>query len=204
VILLGIDGPLHSLSMALLHEAAGQRLPLAGLHARLAMHETPQELTTLQELLDRSYATAGPHLRSIHTEQRRLSAEDLADILRGVVVLNLATTTDTGQPIVAPVDGLFLRGLFWFGSSKHSLRFKHIRRDPRVSAAYTQGEEISVLVHGVAHEIDTSSGRHERLHEYCREVYGPSYDEWGYWGNEPFARIDPDRMYAIRIDAADT
>lgn len=163
------------------------------------MHETPEELTRLQDLLDQSYASAGRHLRSIHTEDWRLSAVQVAEALTGMRVLNLATVSRSGAPLVAPVDGLFLGGLFWFGSSKHSLRFRHIRRDPRVSAAYTQGEEISVVVHGRAREIDTADGQHERLHEYCREVYGAVYDDWGHWGNEPYAWIDPDRMYAIRI-----
>lgn len=166
------------------------------------MHESKEEIDALQALLDRSYASAGGHPRSIHSDDWRLSANEVSDSLRGVCVLNLATTTSSGQPIVAPVDGLFLGGRFWFGSSKKSLRFKHIRRDPRVSAAYTKGEEISVLVHGVAYEIDTASGIFERFHDYCREIYGPSYDDWGYWGNEPFAWIEPNRMYAIRISIA--
>ncbi len=143
------------------------------------MHDSSEELDELQALLDRSYASAGQHLKSIHSDEWRLSAREVSAILQGVCVLNLATTTSAGQPIVAPVDGLFLGGRFWFGSSKYSLRFKHIRRDPRVSAAYTKGEEISVLVHGIAHEIDTGSGRYERFHDYCREIYGPKYDDWG-------------------------
>jgi len=128
---------------------------------------------------------------------------EVAELLKGVCVLNLATTSSTGRPIVAPVDGLFLNGRFWFGSSKDSLRFRHIRRDPRISAAYTKGEEVSVLVHGVAHEIDTASGEYERFHDYCREVYGPTYDDWGHWGEAPYAWIEPERMYAIRITHAD-
>ena len=39
------------------------------------MHETPDDLSALQELIDRSYATAGPHLLRIHTPDRRLTAE---------------------------------------------------------------------------------------------------------------------------------
>ncbi len=34
----------------------------------------PQDLGALQALLDRSYLSAGDHLRSIHTESRRMSA----------------------------------------------------------------------------------------------------------------------------------
>ena len=128
-----------------------------------------------------------------------MSACEVSETLTGVCVLNLATVNAANQPRVSPVDGLFLGGHFWFGSSHDSLRFKHIRGNPNISAAYTVGEEISVVVHGVAHEIDTSTGDFERLHEYCREVYGPKYDSFGYWGNAPFAWIEPQTMYAIRI-----
>ena len=163
------------------------------------MHETPEEKTALQDLLDRSYGQAGAHLLSIHTPGRRMRADDVCELLKGVCVLNLATVNTSGHPIVAPVDGLFLGGHFWFGSSHTSQRFRHIRRNPYVSAAYTLGEEISITVHGLAHEIDTRAGEHERLHDYCREVYGRGYDDWDYWGKEPFAWIEPGTMYAIRI-----
>jgi nitroimidazol reductase NimA-like FMN-containing flavoprotein (pyridoxamine 5'-phosphate oxidase superfamily) len=115
------------------------------------------------------------------------------------LALNLATVNSRGEPFVAPIDGLFLRGTFWFGSSQSSLRFVHIRANPNVSAAYTDGEEVSVLVHGRAHEIDSASGDHEDLHDYCREVYGEGYDSWGYWGKEPFAWIEPRRLFAAEM-----
>lgn len=94
------------------------------------MHETADELAALQKLIGRSCERAGSHLRAIHAEDRRLSAESVVDILRGVCVLNLATVSKQGRPIVAPVDGLFLGGVFWFGSSQKSLRFAHIRNNP--------------------------------------------------------------------------
>jgi len=164
------------------------------------MHESPEELERLQDLLDLSYASGGEHLRSIHTEERRLNASDVCSLLERVCVLDLATVSAKGRPVVAPIDGLFLGGVFWFGSSQRSVRFEHIRRRPHVSAAYTRGEEVSILVHGVANEIETRTGDYERFHDYCREVYGARYDEWGYWGKEPFAWIQPRRMYAMRIE----
>lgn len=163
------------------------------------MHETEPELEELQALLDDSYRKAGEHLLSIHQPDWRLSAKEVAATLRGVCILNLVTINREGAPVVSPVDGLFLGGRFWFGSSAKSARFAHIRRDPRVSAAYTVGEEMSIVVHGRAHEIDTSSGKYERFHDYCREIYGPNYDELGFWENAPFAWIEADRMYAIRM-----
>ncbi len=57
------------------------------------MHETAEDLRELQRVLDASYARAGEHLRSIFRPERRLSAEDVVGVLRGVFVLHLATVT---------------------------------------------------------------------------------------------------------------
>ena len=42
------------------------------------MHETAEDLQRLQDLLDRSYASAGKHLKEVITPERRLTAEALA------------------------------------------------------------------------------------------------------------------------------
>ena len=70
------------------------------------MYETVAELDDLQALLDRSYLQAGAHLRAVCTADKRLTAEDLCMLLRGVNVLDLATVSAEGKPMVAPVDGL--------------------------------------------------------------------------------------------------
>ena len=41
------------------------------------MKEQPDDLAALQDLIDRSYAAAGPHLLAIHTPERRLCAEEV-------------------------------------------------------------------------------------------------------------------------------
>ena len=168
------------------------------------MHETQSDLTALQSLIDETYRKAGGHLRTIHTEERRLSAAQVCELLKGVCVLNLATVSRDGAPVVAPVDGLFLRGKFWFGSAPDSLRFRHIRNEPRVSAAFTVGESVSMVVHGVAHEIDTSTGRYDEFYDYCKETYGEQFTSWDYWGKYPYAWIEADRFYAIRIDEGES
>lgn len=127
-----------------------------------------------------------------------MSAIDVCGLLEGVCVFDLATVNSLGQPVVAPVDGLFLSATLWFSSSHDSLRFKHIRRSPWVSAAYTKLEEISILVHGKAHEVDTNLPEFQQLHDYCIETYGPTYDSWGFWGKEPYAWVEPMRIYASR------
>ena len=102
------------------------------------MHETLEDLHALQTLLDRSYEAAGPHLRGIITPERRLDAEQVAQRLTGMCLLALATVTADGRPIVGPVDGVFHRGAFHFGSSPDSVRFRHIARRPQVSANQVQ------------------------------------------------------------------
>jgi uncharacterized pyridoxamine 5'-phosphate oxidase family protein len=157
------------------------------------VHETPEDLRWLQDVLDRSHASAGAHLRSIFTDERRLSAEALSELLTGVQVLNVATVTAKGEPRVAPVDGLFYRGRWHFGSSKDSVRFRHLLRRPQVSASHTRGEELAVIVHGTAAMVDPAED--EGFRAYLLEVYGRDWESWA--GEAPYARIDPERMYSF-------
>src|SRR3954447_7268866 len=158
------------------------------------MHETPGDLQRLQRLLDDSHAAAGRHLRDIFSDERQIPAAELADLLPGVQVLNLATVTAKGEPRVAPVDGLFFRGHFWLASSHESARFRHIRRNPAVSAAHTRGEELAVIVHGRAHE--TPLGDSQPFRPECVEVYGHAWFEFG--EGAACARIEPERMFTFR------
>src|SRR3954447_2821015 len=123
------------------------------------MHETDADLAALQDLLDRSYATAGGHLRDITTPERRVPAGDLAAHLQGMSLLTLATVTADCRPIAGPVDGIFYRGAFHFGSSPDSVRFRHIRRRPHVSATHLPGEELAITVHGRAVPVDVDFDR---------------------------------------------
>jgi general stress protein 26 len=161
------------------------------------MHERPADLTRLQQLLDASYERAGAHLRSIFIPKKRLSAEDLAEMLTGVQVLNLATVTARGEPRVAPVDGLFFRGDFWFGSSPDSVRFRHIRRRSQVSANHIRGETLAVVVHGDASITDLKDPANAPFVAYCREVYGAGWDDWG--APATYARIEAHTMFASTL-----
>src|SRR4051812_12245579 len=118
------------------------------------MHESDADLAALQDVIDRSYAAAGPHLLRIHEKSRRLTAEQVAARLQGMCLLALATVTADGRPIVGPVDGIFYKGAFHFGSSPDSARFRHIGRRPQVSATHLPGEELAITVHGRAVPVD--------------------------------------------------
>src|ERR687893_1826194 len=156
------------------------------------MYETAEDLIDLTALLDRSYARAGDHLRSIFTPERRIPAAELVALLPGVQVLNLATVTRACAPRVAPVDGLLYRGQFWFGSASASVRFTHLRERPQVSATHTRGEELAVIVHGTATLVDADDPAHAGFASYYREVYGFGWEEWDI--PVQFARIDASRL----------
>jgi uncharacterized pyridoxamine 5'-phosphate oxidase family protein len=166
------------------------------------VHETPADLAALQDLLDRSYAIAGPHLLRIITPERRLSAGQVADRLTGMRLLALATVTADGRPIVGAVDGIFFRGAFHFGSSPDSVRFRHIKNRPQVSATYLPGEDLAVTVHGRAVPIDIHSEAEAELRKTLLEVYVPRYGpEWEEFldSGPVYARVEADRMFTFHM-----
>ena len=167
------------------------------------MHETVADLTTLQQLLDRSFADAGTHLLRILTPERRLTAEQVAERLTGVCLLALATVTADGRPIVGPVDGIFFRGAFHFGSAPDSVRFRHIRARPQVSATHLPGEELAVTVHGRAVPVDVQSPEDADFRRTLLDIYTPRYGEdWGerFLDSGPvYARIEAERMFTFHM-----
>ena len=171
------------------------------------MHETPEEIAALQALLDRSFDGAGEHYRRITTDERRVSAEQLCERLQGMTLLVLATATKDGHPLNGPVDGIFYRGRFHFGSAPDSVRFRHIFERPSVSATHLPGEELSVTVHGRAVPIDVSdpavAGFRQTLLDICVPRYGPEWENFLDSGVQ-YARIDPERMFTFYMppDAA--
>lgn len=166
------------------------------------MRETDSDLAELQALLDRSYAAAGPHLLAIHTPERRLDARQVAERLTGMRLLALATATADGRPIVGPVDGIFLRGSFHFGSSPQSVRFRHIRARPHVSATHLPGEELAVTVHGRAEPVDVAADAGGELRQALLDIYVPRYGpEWEAFLDKGsvYARIDAERLFAFHM-----
>jgi hypothetical protein len=164
------------------------------------MNEQPDDLAALQQLIDRSYAAAGPHLLAIHTPERRLSAEQVCARLTGMSLLALATVSAAGRPVVGPVDGIFFRGAFHFGSAPESVRARHIAARPWVSAAHLPSEELAISVHGRAEPVDVSAGD---FRQALLDIYVPRYGEsWAdmlesgaiYW------RIEAERMFTYAMD----
>ena len=148
-----------------------------------------------------SHERAGSHLRSVITPERRLTAVELTTRLTGMKILALATVNSRGAPVVGPVDGIFYRGEFWFGTSPDALRIRHIRRNPAVSATHLEDEELAITVHGTAHIERVPADLPGGFGEVCREIYGDGWLEWG--GGALYCRIDPTRMFTFYLAEGD-
>ena len=146
------------------------------------MLESKADLRELQQLLDRSHANAGEHLRAIFDAEHLLSAEELVEALVGVFEMHMATVAGDGAPLVAPLDGIFFKGKVWFGFPPRSLRARLVRRDPRLSASYTKPPSLAFIVHGRANELDETNPDFAEYEGLMRELYvalyGPGWIDW--------------------------
>jgi uncharacterized pyridoxamine 5'-phosphate oxidase family protein len=165
------------------------------------MLETPAELERLQRLLDDSMAHAGPHLRGIITGDRRLTAAQLCETLRGMRLLVVATVTADGRPLAGPVDGYFLHGTFYFSSGRDSVRMRHLAARPAVSVTHLPGDQLAVTVHGRAEVFEVSSPPGAELRQAMLDHYvplqGPAFQEWLDNVDALGARIEPDKMFTF-------
>lgn len=164
------------------------------------MDETRDDIAAIDALLERSFSAAGSHLLDIVRPERRLDGRQVSEQLTGICLLVVATVTADHRPIVGPVDGIFYRGAFHFGSSRRSVRFAHLSVRPQVSATHVPGEHLAVTVHGRAVEIDINSPEHGGFRQTLLDVYLPRYgDDFvallasgvAYW------RIDAERMFTF-------
>ncbi len=168
------------------------------------MLETPEELDRLQLLLDQSAAAAGPHLRGIVTDERRLSAAQVCQRLTGMRLLVVATVTADGRPLAGPVDGYLLHGSFCFSSARNSVRMRHLAARPAVSATHLPGEELAVTVHGRAGLFELSDPAHGELRQAMLDHYlpiqGPAFETWLDQANAIGARIAAEKMFTFSTD----
>jgi hypothetical protein len=165
------------------------------------MLETPEELDSLQQILDRSAAGAGSHLRDIITDDRRLSAAQLSEKLQGMRLLVVATVTADGRPLAGPVDGYLLHGSFYFSSGRNSVRMRHLAARPAVSATYLPGEELAVTVHGRAELFDVNDPSRGELRQAMLGHYlplqGPAFETWLDQADAVGARIAADKIFTF-------
>jgi general stress protein 26 len=166
--------------------------------------ETPEEIERLQLLLDGSAAGAGPHLREIITDDRRLNAVQVCERLQGMRLLVVATVTSDGRPLAGPVDAYLLHGSFYFSSGRNSVRMRHLAARPAVSATYLPGEELAVTVHGHAELFELSDPSRGELRRAMLDHYlplqGPSFETWLDQADAVGARIEADKMFTFAAE----
>ena len=171
------------------------------------MFETDEQLSRLQALLDRSDSAAGSHLRGIITAERRLTAAELCRRLQGMRLLVVSTVTADGRPLAGPVDGYFVQGSWWFSSSPDSVRFRHLRDRPAISACHVPDEELAVTVHGTAELCDLHDAADGMVRQAMLDHYlpkqGPAFEEWLETAEVLCARIDAQKMFTFHLDSGD-
>jgi hypothetical protein len=165
--------------------------------------ETPQELHDLQVLLTASMAGAGPHLRDIIGDDRRLDAGRLTERLQGMRLLVLATVTADGRPLTAPVDGYFLHGAFWFSLGTEAVRARHLADRRHVSATHLPGESLAVTVHGTAETFpiraDACADLRQAMLDHYLPIQGPAFARWLDEVQALGARIDAEKMFTFSM-----
>lgn len=168
------------------------------------MQETPDDINRMQQVLDASMVRAGPHLAGIITDERRLSAGQLCERLRGMCLLTVATVTADGRPLAGPVDGYLLHGSFCFSSGRDSVRMRHLAERPAVSAAYLPGDHLAVTVHGRAELFDMSdpaTGLRQAMLDHYLPLQGPEFETWLNQTDSVGARIMADKMFTFSLEA---
>lgn len=158
------------------------------------MHETPDDLTRLQALLDASIAQAGPFLRtSFEMPAHSLAAAQLAGALQGIVHVALATVTAKGEPRVAPIGAIVYRGTFYIPTTANAARTRHIRQRPAVSLTCFRDNGFAVILHGRAAVLAPGDPAFATLDAQHQASGGPSVLTWG---EGVYLRIEPDVLYS--------
>jgi uncharacterized pyridoxamine 5'-phosphate oxidase family protein len=156
--------------------------------------ESDDELRQLQALIDRTFARANPHLAQIVKPGRRLNARQVSHYLQGTKHVAFATVNERGEPRVAPLDGVFIRGRLTVSTGGGAARLRHLRANPACSAAHVDGDTIGIVIHGHATLIGRGDDGVEEIEPVWREIYGSSPFEWG--DGVTFMRVEPSSMWA--------
>ena len=158
------------------------------------MYETDADLTRLQALLDRTLERANPHLAWIVSPDRRLTAKQVVRYLQGTKHVAFATVNERGEPRVAPLDGVFVRGRFTVSTGAKAARLRHLRANPACSATHMDGDVVGITAHGRARILVEGDPGVDELERVWSEIYGSSPFSWG--EGVAFMVIEPSSMWA--------
>ncbi|ANY06164.1 pyridoxamine 5'-phosphate oxidase family protein [Pseudonocardia sp. HH130630-07] len=170
------------------------------------MFETPDEMRSLQVLLDTSLAGSGSHLRSIvRPGESTLGAEQVVRVCRGMCTLAVATVTQRGEPRISGVDGHLLHGRWIVGTHRRAAKARHLAARPGISATFLRGEELGVFTHGHAVALNPEGAGSDPAWPAVRAHLVDHYEAHGddpFWDESIWYRIDPTWMVAYSSDPA--
>ena len=158
------------------------------------MDETDDDLLRLQEMLDRTPARANPHLTSIVSPERRLSTRQVVRYLQGTKHVAFATVNERGEPRVAPLDGVYVRGRFTVSTGARAARLRHLRVNPACGAVHMDGDVVGIAVNGHATILEEGDAGVDEIEPVWSEVYGSSPFSWG--KGVVFMVVEPTSMWA--------
>src|SRR3954453_22203034 len=134
------------------------------------MFESEDDVRELQTLFDRTFARANPHLAGIVKRERRLNARQVVPYLQGTKHVAFATVDAKGEPRVAPLDGVFIRGRFTVSTGGRAARLEHLRANPACSTAHMDGDVVGIVVHGHATIIGGDDAGVEAIEPVWRDI----------------------------------
>jgi hypothetical protein len=115
------------------------------------MRETPETMTELQAIIDRSARTAGPAIaRNFIGGGWRMSAEEFVAFWGEERMASISTVSRKGNVHVAPLDLKLIDGTFYVSTFPDSLRLRDHRANPRCAITSWDGPYRAVIVYGNA------------------------------------------------------
>ena len=129
---------------------------------------------------------------SFEIPDHSLSARQLVHLWQGVQTVAFATATQKGEPRVAPIGALLLRGRFYIPTVAQAIRTRHVLRRPAISFTYYQQNGLAVIVHGEAEVIGPDHPNFDTVEAFQREASEHSVQDWG---AGVFLQITPGAVY---------
>ena len=135
-----------------------------------------------------------PHMRAIvHPGKYSLNAKQVVKLLDGMKTIAVAAPAPNGDPLVAPMDGWFLHGKFYFSSGSDAVRIRGLQKRARASVAYFEGERFLITAHGHAELMFKGHPGVTEIDAVFHDHYGGSAFDWSEEG--VYVRLDADSFY---------
>lgn len=116
--------------------------------------DSMQALKSLQSLIDRSAASAGPAAAdSLAYGPRQMSAAEFVEFWKSVRLVAMATVGEDARPHIAPVHARLDGTRLYLVIYENTLRRRDIASNPQVAFTTWRADGAAAIVYGVAREL---------------------------------------------------